>query len=656
MRTLRHFVGSVMALSLSVFASQLECGGSTASRDQGAPRDMAGPGNPNLVDAAPSGPSGTLGLLAGGLGGSGRLDGSGAAAQFNSPRGLALDGAGNLFVADTSNHAIRKVVLATGAVTTLATIAEPWGVAVDGGNLYVADATNHAIYKVALGNGQVSTLAGSAGQSGSTDGTGNAARFYAPAGVAADGSGNLYIADSGNHTLRKVVLATGEVSTLAGFAGLASYADGPAASARFNYPQGLSVDSAGSLYVAETGNSTIRKVVLASGVVSTVAGSAGLRGSTDDIGTAARFFNPQAVAADGAGNLYVADTGNNTVRKVVLATGAVSTRAGTAGLRGSTDGTGAAARFYSPWGVAADGAGNLYVADNLNSILRKVELGSGAVTTLAGAPAMPGTVDGIGAAARFSSPLGLAVEAGNLYVADSYNHTIRQVALASSTVTTLAGTAGQPGSLDATGTSAQFDQPQGIAVDGAGNLYVADTNNHIIRKVVLATGVVTTVAGTSGSFGSTDGAGSAARFYYPRGVAVDKAGNLFIADTNNHIIRKVVLATGAVTTVAGTAGQTGAVDSAGALARFNNPIGVAADGAGNLYVADTNNHTIRRVVLATSSVSTLALHFFGCLPAQKVAELQIKLQTVRWHRTSPAPPSWSRILETGWPRYRSPRR
>jgi hypothetical protein len=185
------------------------------------------------------------------------------------------------------------------------------------------------------------------------------ARFRNPLGVVPDGAGNLYVADTDNDTIRKVVLATGAVTTLAGTAGSIGYADGIGAAARFNGPTGLATDGAGNLYVADTGNNTIRKVVLATGVVTTLAGNATLPGSADGTGPAARFISPRGVALDGAGNLYVADEGNHTVRVMVLATGAVTTLAGAAGMYGNMDGTGAAARFNSPFGVAADGAGNL---------------------------------------------------------------------------------------------------------------------------------------------------------------------------------------------------------------------------------------------------------------------------------------------------------
>jgi sugar lactone lactonase YvrE len=259
----------------------------------------------------------------------------------------------------------------------------------------------------------LSLIAGGLGGAGNADDTGGAARCNRPTGAVADGAGNLYLSDTGNHTLRKVVAATGVVTTLAGSAGIAGFSDGIGSAARFHSPSGLALDGAGNLYLSDTGNDTIRKVVLATGAVTTLAGTAGTYGSADGTGAAARFSGPEQIALDAAGNLYVADSSNSTIRKVVISTGEVTTLAGTAGLSVSTDGTGAAAHFIRPWGVAVDGAGNLYVADG--STIRKVVLATGGVTTLAGVANQGSNIDGIGAAARFNVPANVAVDAnGNL--------------------------------------------------------------------------------------------------------------------------------------------------------------------------------------------------------------------------------------------------
>ncbi len=217
--------------------------------------------------------------------------------------------------------------------------------------------------------GETSTLAGTPGAQGSIDGVGGAAQFYLPYGITTDGS-NLYIADTNNNTIRKVVIATGAVTTLAGTAGITGSTDATGAAARFDLPGDITTDGT-NLYVADSGNSTIRKVVIATGAVTTLAGTAGMQGSTDATGAKARFVFPVGITTDGV-NLYVADDSNNTIRKVVIATGAVTTLAGTAGITGSTDATGAAASFNSPEGVTTDGV-QLYVCDSLNDTIRSIQ-------------------------------------------------------------------------------------------------------------------------------------------------------------------------------------------------------------------------------------------------------------------------------------------
>ncbi|MCE9659205.1 MAG: hypothetical protein K8R60_11650 [Burkholderiales bacterium] len=312
--------------------------------------------------------------------------------------------------------------------------------------------------------------------------------FNSPLGVAVDAAGNFYVADTSNHTIRKITPA-GVVTTLAGLAGSPGSADGTGSAARFNVPRGVAVDGAGNVYVADTSNVTIRKITPA-GVVSTLAGLAGTGGSADGTGSAARFGQPFGVAVDGSGNVYVADTVNSTIRMITPA-GVVSTLAGLAGSAGSVDGTGSAARFASPHGVAADAAGNVYVVEVSHTVRRITP--AGVVSTLAGLANAVGSADGSGSAARFADPRGVAVDAAdNVYVADTANHTIRRITPAGA-VSTLAGLAGSPGNIDGTGNAARFNQPRGVGVDAAGNVYVADTSNSAIRKVTPA-GVVTTVA------------------------------------------------------------------------------------------------------------------------------------------------------------------
>jgi hypothetical protein len=321
----------------------------------------------------------------------------------------------------------------------------------------------------------------------------------------------------------------------------------------------------------------------------TLAGLSQSAGSTNGIGSAARFDGPYDVAVDTVGNVFVADSFNNTIRKVTR-TGRVTTLAGLAGSIGTADGTGSAARFSNPRGITVDTAGNVFVADTINYTIRKVTR-TGVVTTLAGLAEAAGSTDGTGSAARFNNPYGITVDtAGNLFVADTASNTIRKVTSAG-VVTTLAGTAGAAGSADGTGSAARFNDLTRITIDTAGNLFVGDRANHTIRKVTSA-GVVTTIAGTAGVTGSTDGTGSAARFYFPSGVAVDTSGNVFVADSVNSTIRKVTSA-GIVTTLAGTAGASDYANGTGSAARFRTPYGITVAAAGNVFVADSGDYTIR---------------------------------------------------------------
>ncbi len=336
--------------------------------------------------------------------------------------------------------------------------------------------------------------------------------------------------------------------------------------------------------------------------VVTLAGQDLLRGSTDGTGSAARFNAPADVAADAAGNVYVADTSNHVIRKITSA-GAVTTLAGLAGANGSADGAGAAARFNHPAGVAVDGSGNVYVADTENDTLRRITP-AGAVTTLAGQPGLAGSADGATGAARFNGPSGVVVGGdGDVYVADTLNHVIRRISPAG-LVTTLAGRAGSWGSDDGTGSAARFFGPQALAIDALGGLYVADTNNSTIRRIVLATGTVTTIAGQAGQPGYGDGPAARARFRYPSGVAVDRSANLFVADTDNNALREITPA-GAVSTAAGRAGKLGSgLDGVGSTATFNHPTAVSIGAGGRLFIADTDDNTIRAADLAAAPTIT----------------------------------------------------
>jgi predicted Zn-dependent protease len=311
---------------------------------------------------------------------------------------------------------------------------------------------------------------------------------------------------------------------------------------------------------------------------------------------------PVAIAIDGSGNLYVADSSTHLIQKVDTA-GTVTTVAGGSGSAGTTDGTGTAARFNQPAGVASTSGAVLTVADTANATIRRITA-AGVVTTPAGSTTLRGGADGAGIAATFRLPIGLGQNSGGaVYIADATNHVVRALD-ASNNVSTLAGSAGSSGSADGTGGGARFNYPSGIAVDGSGNVYVADTTNNLIRKVTSG-GVVTTLAGVVGVSGWQDGTGSGALFNQPQGLATDSAGNIYVADTGNSAVRKIT-PSGQVTTLAGLSTIGGLKDGTGTGAWLNQPRAVTVDGSGNVYVADTGNAAIRKVTSA-GVVTTLVL-------------------------------------------------
>jgi NHL repeat len=503
-----------------------------------------------------------LSLLAGSISGPGHVDGTGGDASFDSPTDVATDSAGNVFVADARNHTIRKITTA----------------------------------------GVVSTLAGTAGAAGATNGTGSAALFNGPNGIATDSEGNVFVADSGNHTIRKITSA-GVVSTLAGMAGVDdTYADS-ASDAFFSYPTKLTVDGAGNVLVTNVSNKAVRKIT-PEGVVSTLTSRYTALCDVHTYGASiACFEGAKGIVADAVGNVFVADVLRHNILKITPA-GVVGIFAGR-DSPGSENGTVSTARFFAPVGLAMDSAGNMFVAEYGSATIRKITP-AGEVSTLAGLAYSPGSADGTGSAARFYAPTGLATDrAGHVFVADSGNNTIRKITPAG-VVSTIAGTVAVTGSADGTGRAAGFNGLQGIATDNAGNVLVADTDNQTIRKITPA-GVVSTVAGKVGVTGATNGSGSTALFYNPRGIATDSAGNVFVAEIYRNAIRKIT-PSGEVSDVWGSAGVVSGY-SGGAppthTGPYIGPHGLATDGAGNVFVASTFNHTILKFTPA-GVVSTFA--------------------------------------------------
>jgi sugar lactone lactonase YvrE len=471
------------------------------------------------------------------------------------------------------------------------------------GNIYVADSGNSVIRMIGPGpNYQTQTIAGTAGTTGSTDGIGSLALFNNPQGITIDSLGNLYVSDSLNSTIRMIGPGPAyTVTTIAGTAGTNGSTDGPGSSALFYQPAGMDFDSLGNLYVADTNNCTIRKIGPGPDyIVTTIAGTAGTSGSTD---SPALFKLPADVKIDSLDNLFVTDTYNHTIRMIGPGpTYTVTTIAGTAGIIGSTDGIGSSALFNKPGGASVDPFGNIYVADSGNSTIRQIGPGpTYTVTTIAGAPKKIGTIDGPSSRALFTIPYAARFDriSGNIFVADSGSSCIRLITVSSSQVDTIAGSNTRSSFKDGPALQASFDHPLGITYDtGSDNLYVADTNNCTIRMIGPGPDfTVSTIAGRHGLNGSKDGPGSSALFNSPYGVLYDSvSGNLYVADSGNSTIRMIGPGpTYTVTTIAGTAGTTGSTDGPGSSALFNNPVGITIDSIGNLYVTDSDNLTVRQI-------------------------------------------------------------
>lgn len=633
--------------------------------------------------------------LAGSTGAPGSEDGSKADARFAYPSGVAVDATGNIFVADTGNHTVRKINR-SGEVSTVAGAAGEGGdvngsvtaarfsqpngiVALPNGDLLVSDSGYSKIRKIS-GN-FVTTFAGSV--HGKADGTGAAAQFYYPVGLALKPNGDLLVADLFNGTVRNVT-SDAVVTTIAGVArvGLDLYSN-----AALNSPAAVAVDGDGWIYVAES--ALVRRFNPASGFFTPRQSDANYLVLWPD-----SFSYSRGLAATADGVLYVSDPiGQRLLRQTKG--GVAFTLSGTVGVRGLADGAGNMSLFNEPCGLALDSQGNLYVADRQNHSIRRITP-SGITSTVAGSrPPVFGAADGYGPEARFNRPQAIALYNGDLYIADTGNHAVRKVGR-DGAVTTFAGSPDRIGSLDGPVSRARFSVPSGIAVDQAGNIYVADNGNRTVRKItagglvetiarsfgaqsaphgiaadqqgsvyftnpdrntvhrISAAGEVTILAGADGQWGRTDGVGGTARFAIPKAIAVNDAGTVFVADVNT--VRRItpggVVSTmagnpnrsglidggrdvacfanlhglaiypdgalyaiddgtvrriesdGHVTTVAGKSGRFGGVNGAASEAAFNDPQGIAADAAGNLYIADTENHAIRKATTATAAAST----------------------------------------------------
>jgi uncharacterized protein (TIGR03437 family) len=536
------------------------------------------------------------------------------AAGVDFPIGLAFDAGGNLYESQYYEDVVRKItpdgIITTvagngnegfsgdGGPATAAMLDTPYGIAVDSaGNLYIADLDNGRIRKVSP-NGIITTAAGN----GDSDNYGNGgpatqAAIVAPSGVAVDASGNLYIADAGSDQLRKV----NPDVIISLFAGTGSHGfsgdGGPAIQAELAEPTGVAVDTAGNVYFTDAVNRRVR-VITPNGIISTFAGNGDGRfaGDGDSALRAAMDF-PGKVAFDSSGNLYISDTFNYRVRKVTPA-GVITTVAGNGLISfGGDGGPGPAASLDEPYGLAIDRQGNLYIADRLNHRIRKVAP-DGTVSIVAGNGKDTFAGDGGPAAsASLKAPEGVAVDtAGNLYIADRDNYRIRKVST-NGIITTFAGNGTQGFSGDGgPALSASLNRPADLAFDNEGNLYVADTDNQRIREITTD-GIIRTVAGTGNpNFTGDGGLAISATFRNPSAIAIDPARNIYIADADNNRLRRIDPA-GVITTIAGNDAYGLAGDGGPpANALLFDPLGVAASTAGDIYIADTQNNRIRAVL------------------------------------------------------------
>ncbi len=529
-----------------------------------------------------------------------------------SPVSVAVSGT-DLYVTDGPSNSVLKLS-ASGTLTvvagnglegysgdggpaTMASLAKPLGIYVDSsGNLLIADSDNHRIRRVDT-NGIITTVAGSSTGGFSGDqGPATSAKLAYPADVTVDSHGNMFIVDTGNIRVREVT-TDGVINTIAGTGVQKSAGDGgPAVNASFVFPENIALDSQGNIFISDTADSTIRKIG-AGGIISTYAGIHQF-GYSGDGGpaTSAALTYPQGLRLDASGTLYFVDSASNRVRKITAA-GVISSIAGDGQPRFSGDGGPAVnAELDSPGSLAFDASGQLVISDNANQRVRRIGL-TGVITTILGTGAADSLQDGGPAtSASLASPSALALDkAGNLYIADIENQRVREVRT-DGTIITFAGNGSNAFSGDGgQATQAALSYPSGLAFDGAGNLYIADRNNHRIRRVSAA-GVITTFAGNGqGGFAGDGGPAASAVLAYPSGVAVDSSGNVYISDTGNARIRKVSTS-GVITTIAGTstAGYTG--DGASALnATLSNPTGLAFDSSGNLYIADSSNNVVRMI-------------------------------------------------------------
>ena len=572
-------------------------------------------------------------------------------AQFGAIYSLATDSQNNIYLGSSSYNAIFKIDHSTGILTTFAGW-NGYGYTGDGGlaiyaelgyiqsiyidsydNIYIISQYYNYIRKIDHSTGIISTIAGGNGPGYSGDGgLATSAQLNAPYGMAIDSSGDIYIADLYNNAIRKINHSTGIITTFAGGNGAGYTGDGElATSAQLNFPAAIVIDSVGDFYIADAFNNRIRKINHITNIITTIAGS-GVYGDvgsqTGDgiLATNATLKVPVQLQFDSNNNLYILENTTYRLRKINISTGIITafTSETQLGVNQTPMGTDIASYNFRWIGaITINSSNEIYISDSGSpdgngsaNVIVKLTPMYIPVTTYSG---VSGSADAvIGSNATFHYPIGITSSTdGFLYVADTYNNTIRQIDITTSnySVVTIAGNAlAAPGSTDANiGTNARFNVPSGITINGS-NLYVTDSENNTIRQIGIngtATWPVTTFAGTAGQMGSNDGAGSAAQFDYPIGITTDGTDFLYVADAYNDTIRQISLQSRDVTTYAGIPGITGFANGYGSNAKFNTPSGIVY-AYGSVFVADTMNSIIRKLdLLYITNPENITMYTYG---------------------------------------------
>jgi len=553
------------------------------------------------------------------------------AVSLERPGGVAVDSSGNIYIASCGSHVFKMdsagqlTVLAgtgfpgyagDGGLATAAELNCPSSIALDSaGNVFIADTYNSVIRQVVAATGKIQTVAGNGTQGHSGDGgPATQAEINQVSDMAVDPAGNIFISEWSAYRIREVVAATGIIKTVAG-TGIAATnptngEGGPATSAQINTPHGLAVDASGNLFYTDSGLNVVREVVKSTGNIQTVAGN-GIAGFSGDNGpaTAAELLGPMAIALDSAGDIFISD--NLRIREVVKATGKIMTVAGTGTYGFSGDGGPAtSAEISTAWGLAVDPSDNLYITDSGSGRIREVASASQIIQTIAGNGFLAYSGDGGPATnAQLDYPEDVFVDAhGNTYIADTGSNVVREVEAATGNIKTVAGNGTQGYSGDGgVATTAQLHFPSGVAVDASGNVYIADSFNYVVREVDATTGKIRTIAGNGTPGYSGDGGlATSAQMNYPICLRLDSSGNLYIGELINSVVRKVNLSTGTIQTVAGKGGMASTGDGGPATSAYiGGLVRLAVDRVANLYISDENIE-VRKVTASSGIIDRFA--------------------------------------------------